>query len=181
MTAGAPPPIRRPPRAAGRRILAAVLLLPVVELAVAIEVGRRIGTGPTVLVLVAISVTGLIVVSRQGKGFTRLVREAGGWPAGRDPSGIAINAAAGILLILPGFITGLVGALLFLPPVRGGLRRLAARRAAADGGRRPRAGTQRVPGVVVTGEVITSQQADAAPPAARTTDDPPAVGPSGSS
>ena len=179
MTPGAQPPIRRPPGGPGRRILAAVLLLPVVELAVAIEVGRRIGTGPTVLALVAISVTGLVVVSRQGKGFTRLVREAGGWPAGQDPSGFAINAAAGILLTLPGFVTGLVGALLFLPPVRGGLRRLAARRAA--GPRRSRAGTQPVPGVVVTGEVITSQPPDAAPPAARTNDDPPAVGPSGSS
>jgi UPF0716 protein FxsA len=55
-----------------------------------------------------------------------------------DPSPVLADGAlvvlAGWLLLLPGFLTGLAGLVLLLPPVRAALRRAVARR---TGGRRP--------------------------------------------
>lgn len=173
---------------AGRRLLAVLLLGPVAELAVAIEVGRRIGTLPTVLALLALSAVGMLVLVGQGRGWMRALQQAAatGLPPGTGADGarIATRAGAGILLALPGFVSGLLGLLLLVPPIGAGVRRIAARRVArAAGGVRGAGAAGRV---VITGEVVERQ--DGQPPGAEQdrVDDrddgpagPPAVGPGG--
>jgi UPF0716 protein FxsA len=170
-------------RSRARRLLAVLLLAPVLELAVAIEIGRRVGTVPTLLALVALSAVGVLVLVRQGRGWMQVLQQAAatGRPPGAGAGGarIATRAGAGILLALPGFVTGLLGALL-LPPVGAAVGRAAARRVARAAGGAGRAGG--AVNVVITGEVIDRQnptQDDPTQDSPDTEDDgpPPAVGP----
>jgi UPF0716 protein FxsA len=171
-------------RSRARRLLAVLLLAPVLELAVAIEIGRRVGTVPTLLALVALSAVGVLVLVRQGRGWMQVLQQAAatGRPPGAGAGGarIATRAGAGILLALPGFVTGLLGALLLLPPVGAAVGRAAARRVARAAGGAGRAGG--AVNVVITGEVIDRQnptQDDPTQDGPDTEDDgpPPAVGP----
>lgn len=102
-----------------RGIAAAFLLLPVAEIAVAVGVSRLIGVGPTLLVLLALTVVGVLVLREAGRRGWQAMRQAareGAVPAGGD--GRALTVLSGILLAVPGFLTALAGLLLMLPPVR---------------------------------------------------------------
>jgi UPF0716 protein FxsA len=103
---------------------------PLVELAVFVQVGQWIGYPEAVLLLLLISVVGIFIVRHQGLGTYRRVR--GQIRAGIVPTADLVNGliilVAGLLLILPGFITSAVGLLLLLPPVRGFVRALLRRR-----------------------------------------------------
>ncbi|WP_088287964.1 FxsA family protein [Kineosporia sp. A_224] len=126
-------PGRRRP-GAGRWLLAGALLLPVVEIAAAVAVARRIGAGWTVVALLALSVVGLVVLRRAARGAFAALGPVPGAPAGAAATGpvpgassargadLALEAAGGVLLALPGFVTAVLGALLLLPPVRRPLR-----------------------------------------------------------
>lgn len=115
--------------------MAMVLILvfivgPLVELAVFVQVGQWIGYPEAILLLLLISVVGIVIVRYQGLGTYRRVRgqiRAGLVPAADLVNGLII-LVAGLLLILPGFITSIVGLLLLLPPVRGFVRALLRRR-----------------------------------------------------
>jgi UPF0716 protein FxsA len=118
-------------------VLAGVLLLPVLELAVAVEVGRTVGAGRTVLLLLAMAVAGGLLVRRQGAAAWRALNAAvrAGEPPSRDVADATVLVVAGVLLILPGFLSDLAALLLILPPTRPLLRRpleRSLRRAAAD-------------------------------------------------
>lgn len=97
-----------------------LLLAPLVEIAGFVVVGRQIGVFPTLALAIATSLAGGMLLRHQGFGvMTRIRAEI---EAGRDPSrnlahGVMI-LLAGILLLLPGFVTDIIGILLFLPPVR---------------------------------------------------------------
>ena len=104
-----------------RIILPLFLLgLPLLEIAGFVLVGRQIGVLATVALVIASAIAGSILLRWQGFGvLTRIRRDV---EAGRDPGrqlahGVMI-LIAGILLIIPGFITDIIGLLLFLPPVR---------------------------------------------------------------
>lgn len=128
-----------------RRIAAAVLALPLVELLVAIAVGRLIGALPTVLLIVAGMVVGVVVLNREGKGALGDLRAAqrsfgaaavtvtpdgrtvGGdapGPAGRGrrPADRLLVVLAGLLLLVPGLVSDVLGLALLVPPVRSFLR-----------------------------------------------------------
>jgi UPF0716 protein FxsA len=112
-------------------VLFLVLVIgPLVELAVFIQVGQWIGYPEAILLLFLISVVGIFIVRHQGLGTYRRVR--GQIRAGVVPTADLVNGliilVAGLLLILPGFITSIVGLLLLLPPVRGFVRALLRRR-----------------------------------------------------
>jgi UPF0716 protein FxsA len=104
------------------RILIPLLLLgwPLAEIAGFVVVGRQIGVLATIGLVLAGVLVGSVLLRWQGLGvLTRVRREM---DAGRDPSrdlahGAMIMVAA-ILLMLPGFLTDIVGLLLFIPPVR---------------------------------------------------------------
>src|SRR5690554_982838 len=92
-------------------IFALFLLLPLVELAVMIEVGRAIGSAATVLLVVATGVVGATMAQSQGLQVVQRIQAElyAGRPPGRSLLHGSLIFVAGILLILPGFITDFVG------------------------------------------------------------------------
>lgn len=98
----------------------ALIAMPIAEIIVLILVGKAIGVLPTVLLVIASSVLGAVLLKRQGlSALTRLrtdLRE-NRVPAAAIGHAIVV-AIAGVLLLLPGFITDIVGLLLFIPAVR---------------------------------------------------------------
>ena len=105
-----------------RLILLPVLLLaaPIAEIAVFILVGREIGVLPTLGLVLLGAVLGLLLLSRGGIGALRRIQaelRAGGDP-GRELVHGAMILTAGLLLLVPGFISDALGLLLLLPPVR---------------------------------------------------------------
>ncbi|MGY3870787.1 FxsA family protein [Aeromonas crassostreae] len=97
--------------------------LSLLELTVMIQVGTVIGALPTVVLIVLTAMVGSALVRRQG---LKTLLEAqqrmqlGEMPA-RELLGGMLLALAGLLLIVPGFVTDLLGLLLLLPPLRGRL------------------------------------------------------------
>ena len=100
--------------------LLVLLLLAAAELAVLVRVAGLIGVLPTLLLLVATALLGGQLVRRQGLGA--LVRAQEALRAGRPPVRELLDGAcvlaAGVLLILPGFLSDIVAGVLLLPPVR---------------------------------------------------------------
>ncbi|ESY62702.1 membrane protein FxsA [Mesorhizobium sp. M1050] len=97
-----------------------VLALPLLEIAGFVVVGRQVGALATVGLVLASSIAGALLLRHQGFGVMTRIRAE--MDAGRDPSRQLAHGAmivlAAILLIIPGFITDIIGLLLFLPPVR---------------------------------------------------------------
>ena len=97
-----------------------ILALPLLEIAGFIIVGRQIGVLPTLGLVVLSSIAGALLLRIQGFGvMTRIRNEV---EAGRDPGRELAHGAmillAGMLLLIPGFVTDIIGLLLFIPPVR---------------------------------------------------------------
>jgi UPF0716 protein FxsA len=106
------------------------LVVPIVELAVIIQVGQALGVAETIALLILVSVAGAWLVKREGLGVMRRARrqvEAGKVPATELVDGVLI-LGAGALLLTPGFVTDCIGILLLVPPVRAGVRAYARRR-----------------------------------------------------
>lgn len=106
------------------------LVLPVVELYLIVQVAQGIGTLETVGLLILIGVVGVWVVKLEGLGV--LARVQSELDSGQVPTASLLDGglilAAGVLLVVPGFLTDVVGALLLLPPTRALVRRLLVRR-----------------------------------------------------
>ncbi|WP_448205215.1 FxsA family protein [Azospirillum sp. sgz302134] len=106
-------------------LLLLFLLLPVAEIATFVEVGDWIGAGPTVGLVILSAVLGSLLIRWQGLSVLRRAQEAaqrGEFPVGAVFEGFCV-VAAGVLLIIPGFLTDIVGLLLFVPPLRNALGR----------------------------------------------------------
>jgi UPF0716 protein FxsA len=92
----------------------------ILEIFMIARVATAIGFPATFLALIALSAGGAWIVKREGIGAVRRIRA--GLQAGRVPTTEVIDAAlivlAGALLLPPGFITGAIGLLLCIPPVR---------------------------------------------------------------
>ena len=113
-------------------LLLLFIVVPIAELAVIIAVGREIGVGPTVLVLLADAVLGSMLARSQGRIAWRRFSEA--LQAGRPPAREVLDGAlvllGGALLLTPGFITDVAGILMLLPPTRAVARRVLVKRLA---------------------------------------------------
>lgn len=109
------------------------LLLPIVELYVFVQVAGAIGFGSALLTAVGATVVGVWLVKQQGLGVLRRANDK--VARGEAPTDEVVNGTllllAGLLLLVPGFITGAVGLALLLPPVRALLRGPVRRRFAA--------------------------------------------------
>ncbi|AJY45191.1 exclusion suppressor FxsA [Martelella endophytica] len=100
--------------------LIAIILFPFIEIAGFIVVGRAIGLFPTLGLIMLTAVIGAILLRVQGFGVLQRLNTAasdGGDP-GREMIHGAMIVLAGILLLIPGFVTDILGLLLFIPPVR---------------------------------------------------------------
>jgi UPF0716 protein FxsA len=105
-------------------LLAALVVVPIAEIAVMVKVADWIGVGQMVALLLSISIVGAWLVKRQGTGTLRRIRNE--LDAGRVPGTHLVDGGllllAGFLLLVPGFITSFFGLLLLLPPVRAFVR-----------------------------------------------------------
>jgi UPF0716 protein FxsA len=94
--------------------------LPLLEIAGFVIVGSNIGVLWTIALVVLSSILGSILLRIQG--FSALTRIRRDLEAGRDPGRELAHGAmimlAGILLLIPGFVSDILGLLLFIPPVR---------------------------------------------------------------
>lgn len=98
-----------------------VILLPVAEFAAFMAMVLAVGWLWTATLFVATSAAGVLVLRRAGRTdldrFRTAVNVGGIRAIGLDTPGLA-PIIGGILLVLPGFITDMVGVLLLLPPAR---------------------------------------------------------------
>jgi UPF0716 protein FxsA len=115
-------------------VFLALLVVPVLEIAAIIAVGKVIGGWQTLVLLLVESALGAWLMRREGgKAWSALVTALN---TGRMPSRQLADAAlvlvGGTLLLTPGFLTDIVGFFLILPPTRPlarrGLEAMVARR-----------------------------------------------------
>jgi UPF0716 protein FxsA len=102
-----------------------IIGVPVLEVFVFIEVGRAIGWLLAVVLLLASSVLGVWLLRIQGRAAVERVSLA--VSERRAPARAAIDGAlgflGGVLLVVPGFVTDALGALLLFGPTRALTRR----------------------------------------------------------
>ena len=101
-------------------ILLIVILVPIIEIYLFIKIGTQIGAITTILLIFTTAIIGIYYAKYEGlntlrSGFSQLSKN--GTPAYEVISGAAIAFAA-ILLIIPGFLTDLLGFLLIFPITR---------------------------------------------------------------
>jgi UPF0716 protein FxsA len=106
-------------------LLLALLALPIMELAVFIAVAGAIGFLWALALVAATSLAGAMVLRHAGGNHIARVRVAmgqgldeGGFTALQADSAGTLTLLAGILLLIPGFITDVLGLLLLLAPLR---------------------------------------------------------------
>ena len=113
----------------GRIILLSVLALPLIEIALFIVIGQAIGLLPTLLGIVLTGLIGALVLRWQGLATLREMQirlQRGEMPA-RQMGDAMLIGFAGLLLLLPGYFTDLIGLLLLVPWTRELIYRLLAR------------------------------------------------------
>jgi len=113
----------------GRIMLLAVLALPLIEIALFIVIGQAIGLLPTLLGIVLTGLIGALVLRWQGLATLREMQirlQRGEMPA-RQIGDAMLIGFAGLLLLLPGYFTDLIGLLLLVPWTRELIYRLLAR------------------------------------------------------
>ena len=101
-------------------LLIAIILIPIIEIYLFIEIGGQIGAFNTISLIFITAIIGVIYARYEGlntlrSGFSQLIKNEA--PIYEIISGAAIAFAA-LLLIVPGFATDLFGFLLIFPPTR---------------------------------------------------------------
>lgn len=107
-------------------LLLALLVIPLVEIYVLLQVRDVIGGGWTIVALLTVSILGAWLLKREGVATWRRLRETlarGEMPTAEVTDG-AMILVGGALMLTPGFITDLFGLLLILPPSRAALKGL---------------------------------------------------------
>jgi len=136
-------------------VLLILILAAVIELTVLIAVGNAIGVMATIGLLILASLTGAVLLRREGirtlLAFNEALRSRR-LPHREVADGMLI-AVAGILIVLPGFVSDALGLLLLLPPTRAVIRHRLLRSA-------ERGVTESfAPGAVIEGEVVDEPSA----------------------
>tara|TARA_B100000941_G_scaffold279719_1_gene245472 strand:+ start:39 stop:464 length:426 start_codon:yes stop_codon:yes gene_type:complete len=101
-------------------LLIAIILIPIIEIYLFIEIGGQIGAFNTISLIFITAIIGVIYARYEGlntlrSGFSQLIKNEA--PIYEIISGAAIAFAA-LLLIVPGFATDLFGFLLIFPLTR---------------------------------------------------------------
>ncbi len=139
-------------------LLALFIGVPVLEIALFIEIGERIGVASTLLLIIVTAVLGTIMLRWQG--LTTLAKAQKHLHAGEMPvedvfTGVFL-LVAGALLLTPGFFTDALGFALFVPAVRRRIGKAVFRHLMARGSVHMHAsgfrGPRRGPGDVIDGE-----------------------------
>ncbi|CAN5575372.1 hypothetical protein BH24ACT26_BH24ACT26_19150 [soil metagenome] len=107
----------------------ALLVVPLAELWLILQVSERIGVPETLVILVLMSVAGAALLKQQGMTTWRRLQEAlrrGEMPTQEATDG-ALILLGGALLLTPGFLTDAVGFAFVLPPTRAAVKGVARR------------------------------------------------------
>jgi UPF0716 protein FxsA len=101
-------------------VVALVIALPIAEVAVLIATGRLIGAWPTVGLMLLTSLLGAFLAQREGRRTWTALRRA--FAENRMPTGELADAVlvmiGGLFLMLPGFISDVIGLICLLPFTR---------------------------------------------------------------
>jgi UPF0716 protein FxsA len=136
-------------------ILLILLAATIVELVVLVAVGKAIGALATIGLLIFASLVGAALLRREGTRTLVAFREAlrTRRPPHRELIDGILIAAAGVFIVLPGFVSDVLGLLLLLPPIRALIRRRMLRSAVRH------TPVRFAPGAVVEGEVVNEPPA----------------------
>ncbi len=97
-----------------------LIIVPIIEITLFVQIGGAIGLGWTLLVILATAMLGARAIRRQG--IEALTRAQAQMAAGKPPVGEIVHGVlilmAGILLLTPGFMTDALGFLLLFPATR---------------------------------------------------------------
>lgn len=112
------------------RLFLLFLVVPVLDLALLVHLGGRLGFLPTVALVVSTAAAGAWLARREGAGAWRRVRDrlAAGALPGPELLDALVVLVAGVLLVAPGFLTDAAGLLGLFPPTRVVVRRWLQRR-----------------------------------------------------
>lgn len=157
------------PRRSGWLLPVLVVLLvalPILEVWLLIQVGQQIGVLPTLAILIVEALLGGWLMRREGSRAWAALNQAYG--SGRMPTGELADAAlvlvGGVLLMLPGFVTDVIGFFFLLPFTRPIARRLLAFLAARRLARLGLSGLMvRRDGTVIEGETVPDGSPDPGP------------------
>ncbi len=135
-------------------IFLALLLVPLIEIALFIQVGDLIGLWPTLATVILTAIAGTWLLRLQGGDALRrvqhIVRE-GGDPRGPLAHG-ALILIAGVVLLTPGFFTDAIGFLLLIPAIRSMVITELSRRVVVRTMSQPREAGRGGPGDVIDAE-----------------------------
>jgi UPF0716 protein FxsA len=96
------------------------IVIPFAEIYVAVQVSHVIGGLNTIGLLLLVSIAGVWLTKAAGFGVIARIRQQ--LAAGRMPTNELIDGGlvltGGVLLVVPGFVTGAIGLLLLFPPTR---------------------------------------------------------------
>jgi UPF0716 protein FxsA len=122
----------------------------IVELTVLVAVGKAIGVLATIGLLILASLVGAALLRHEGIRTLVAFREAlsNRRPPHRELIDGMLIAAAGVFIVLPGFVSDVLGLLLLLPPTRALVRRRMLRSVVLH------TPTRSARGAVVEGEVV---------------------------
>ena len=97
-----------------------LIIVPIIEITLFVQIGGAIGLGWTLLVILATAMLGAHAIRRQG--IDALARAQTQMATGKPPVGEIVHGVlilmAGILLLTPGFMTDALGFLLLFPATR---------------------------------------------------------------
>jgi UPF0716 protein FxsA len=102
------------------RLFLLFTLVPVIELALLVEVGSRIGVAPTIAVVLGTGAAGAWLARAQGLRALQRLQDAvraGQFPGEEIFDGVLI-LAGGLLLLTPGFLTDILGFCALVPGSR---------------------------------------------------------------
>lgn len=151
-------------------VLLILLAAAFIELTVLVAVGNAIGVLATLGLLILASLAGAVLLRHEGirtlVAFNEALRTRR--PPHREVIDGMLLAAAGVLIVLPGFVSDVLGLLLLLPPTRALVRRRLLRSAeqrtsAGFTPGRPAAPGPVADGTVVEGTVVEGEIVDEPP------------------
>ena len=104
----------------GLRLVAIFTIVPLIEVLLLLEIGNRIGTLNTILLIILTGILGAYLMRLQGFVVFRKIQKdlSQGIPPAKKIVEGALVLAGGILLLTPGFFTDAIGFLLLIPQTR---------------------------------------------------------------